>query len=110
MSKNNRLKTQLEKLGKEIPQIMNSFFKLNTEAGKEGALTFKIKALIAVALAVGLRCEFCTRFHLPAAIEAGATRKEILEAAGVSITMAGGPALTFTAAVLLEELDRLGVN
>lgn len=36
------------------------------------------------------------------AVKAGASRTEILEAAGVSTMMAGGPGLTFAGAVLLE--------
>jgi len=33
-----------------------------------------------------------------------------LEAAGVSTLMAGGPGITFLGAVLLEELDKLGIK
>jgi len=75
---------QLGKLGKEMP--------------------------IAIALSVGLRCEFCTRLHVPQAVKAGASRAEILEAAGVSTMMVGGPGLTFVGVVLLEELDKLGIK
>lgn len=110
MSEKVDVRAQLGKLGKEIPGIVSSFSQLNAEAFKDGALSTKTKILIAVALAAGLRCEFCTRFHVPEAIKAGASRAEILEAAGVSIMMAGGPALTFVGAVLLEELDKLGIK
>jgi alkylhydroperoxidase/carboxymuconolactone decarboxylase family protein YurZ len=43
-------------------------------------------------------------------LAAGANRAEILEAAGVSMMMAGGPAATYAAVVLLEVLDELGVK
>ena len=101
---------QLGKLGKEIPGVMSGFGKFSAEVLKDGALTTKTKELISVALAVGLTCEYCIRFHVPKAVEAGATRAEILEAAGVSMLMAGGPAATYAAVVLLEVLDELGVK
>ena len=83
---------------------------LLAEIFKDDALSVKTKTLIAVALAVGLRCEFCTRLHVPEAVKAGASRTEILEAAGVSTMMTGGPGLTFTGAVPLEELDKLWIK
>ena len=101
---------QLGKLGKEMPGIMNSFNQLTAETFKDGALSVKTKILIAIALSVGLRCEFCTRLHVPEAVKAGASRAEILEAAGVSTMMAGGPGLTFVGTVLLEELDKLDIK
>ena len=88
------VRAQLGKLGKEIPGIMDGFGKFSAEVLKDGALSTKTKELISVALAVGLTCEYCIRFHVPKAVEAGANRAEILEAAGVSIMMAGGPAAT----------------
>jgi AhpD family alkylhydroperoxidase len=101
---------QLGKLGKEMPGVMGGFGKFSAEVLKDGALTTKIKELISVALAVGLTCEYCIRFHVPKAVEAGANRAEIFEAAGVSMMMAGGPAATYAAVVLLKVLDELGVK
>ncbi len=101
---------QLGKLGKEMPGVMGGFGKFSAEVLKDGALSTKTKELIAVALAVGLTCEYCISFHVPKAVEAGASRAEILEAAGVSMLMAGGPAATYAAVVLLKVLDELGVK
>ncbi|HBY56931.1 MAG TPA: 4-carboxymuconolactone decarboxylase [Candidatus Atribacteria bacterium] len=110
MSEKVNVGAQLGKLGKEIPGVMGSFRKFSAEVLKDGALGTKTKELIAVALAVGLTCEYCIRFHVPKAVEAGASRAEILEAAGVSVMMAGGPAATYAAAVLLEVLDEVGAK
>jgi len=110
MGEKGDIKAQLGKLEKEMPKIINSFNQLTAESFKDGALSTKTKTLIAVALAVGLRCKFCMRLHVPEAVKAGASRAEILEAAGVSTLMAGGPGLTFLGAVLLEELDNLGIK
>jgi len=110
MSEKVNVGAQLGKLGKEMPGVMGGFGKFNAEVLKDGALSTKTKELIAVALAVGLTCEYCIRFHVPKAVEAGATRAEILEAAGVSMLMAGGPAATYSAVVLLEILNELGIK
>jgi len=110
MSEKVNVGAQLGKLGEEIPGVMGGFGKFSAEILKDGALSTKTKELIAVALAVGLTCEYCIRFHVPKAVEAGANRAEILEAAGVSMLLAGGPAATYAAVVLLEVLDELGVK
>jgi len=90
--------------------VMGGFGKFSTEVLKGSVLSSKTKELIAVSLAVGLTCEYCISFHVPKAVEAGANRAEILEAAGVSMLMAGGPAATYAAVVLFEVLDELGVK
>lgn len=104
------VRAQLRKLGQEIPKVKKGFSQFSAEVIKDGALSAKIKEIMAVALAVGLRCEYCVRFHVPEAVKAGASRVEILEAAGVSMLMAGGPTETYSAVVLLEVLDELGVK
>jgi AhpD family alkylhydroperoxidase len=98
------------KLGKEMPQVFDSFAKFCGEVLKEGALNTKTKELISVGLAVGLNCEYCIRFHVPKAVAAGANRAEILEAAGCAMMMGGGPAVTYAAVVLLEVLDEIDVK
>ena len=101
---------QLGKLGKEMPGTIGGFYKFSAEVLKDGALSTKTKELITVALSVGLTCEDCIRFHVTEAVAAGANRAEILEAAGCSMMMAGGPAVAYAAVVLLEVLDELGVK
>jgi AhpD family alkylhydroperoxidase len=98
---------QLGKLGKEMPGIMGGFGKFSAEVLKDGVLSTRTKELIAVALAVGPTCEYCIRFRVPKAVEAGANRAEILEATGVSMLMAGGLAAAYTAVALLEVLDEV---
>jgi len=110
MTEKVNLRAQLGKLEKEMPGVMCSFGKFGAEVLKDGALSTKTKELISVALAVGLTCEYCILFHVPKAVEAGASRAEILEAAGVSMMMAGGPAVACADVVLLEVLDELDVK
>ncbi|MEA3345962.1 MAG: carboxymuconolactone decarboxylase family protein [Chloroflexota bacterium] len=63
-------------LGMQIPKVMGAFVGLDEEATKDGAISAKMKELIALALSVALRCEYCIKFHVPAAVKQGlAARK-----------------------------------
>ena len=62
-----------------------------------------------VAVAVAQRCEPCIRTHVKAAVEMRSSRAEILEATGISILMAGGPAIAYISTVVLEVLDEMSV-
>jgi len=44
---------------------------------------------------LAMRCENCIYSHVQAAQKAGATREQILEAAGVAVLMQGGPSYTY---------------
>jgi AhpD family alkylhydroperoxidase len=60
----------------------------------------KTKELIAVAVAVGIRCQPCIVHHVKLALEQKATAAEILEACCVAITMGGGPSIAYTSYVV----------
>jgi AhpD family alkylhydroperoxidase len=61
----------------------------------EGALSYKQKELISIAIGLNIRCEYCMAIHVYEAFKAGATREEILEAGLVAVSMGGGPVLTY---------------
>ena len=94
----------LNAMQEQHPEIMQAFHKLHEETTKEGILSAKVKELILIAVSVALRCERCIRFHTRAAIKMGISKKEILEASGVAILMAGGPAVAYTS-IICEVLD-----
>ncbi len=105
------LKRQMGKLHQEMPGVMKEGFDLLSEqVMKEGALSTKTKELITVALGIAALCEYCIKLHTPLAVRAGASKDEILEAAGVAMMMRGGPAVTYVATELLPLLDELGVE
>ncbi|MBN2394952.1 MAG: carboxymuconolactone decarboxylase family protein [Candidatus Atribacteria bacterium] len=105
-----KLEKQMMGFGKETPSLMGSFMKLDHECVKDGLLSHKIKELMALSIGIAIRCEYCIRFHTAEAVKAGANRAEILEAAGVSVFMGGGPAVAYIAAELLPLLDEMGVK
>lgn len=58
---------------------------------KDGELSAKVKELVALAIAVAVRCDGCILFHVEKAIRLGASRQELIEAVSVAIEMSGGP-------------------
>jgi AhpD family alkylhydroperoxidase len=80
------------KLGKELPGTISGFARLHRDSLAQGAISGKVKELMALAIAVAIRCDDCIAYHVHDALRAGATRQEILEAVGVAVMMGGGPA------------------
>lgn len=85
---------------------MQAFRNLVREAGKDSALDKKSKELIALGIAIAIRCEGCLSFHVRAVIKYGATRDEVLDVIGVAIEMGGGPSAVYGAEAL-EAFDQL---
>ncbi|ARV05790.1 alkylhydroperoxidase [Polaribacter sp. SA4-10] len=85
----------MEAMGLKIPATMTAFGKLHETAVTEGVLTTKTKELIALGIAITVRCDGCVAFHVHDALRAGATDDEIMETIGVAILMGGGPAVVY---------------
>lgn len=82
------------------PQVMKAFTELGRSALAEGALSEKMKELIALALGVAAHCDACIAFHMRALARLGATRAEVEETLGVAVYMGGGPSLMYSANAL----------
>lgn len=95
----------LNDLGETNGESVNAFMNLLGTSYAEGAISTKIKELISVAIAVYNRCEYCIVFHTYKALEAGATREEILESAMVSVAFGGGPTMAYSVTLLKDSLD-----
>ncbi len=95
-----KVKKSMGEYGKVSPEIMEGFQKLHRAASSEGALSGKVKELIALAIGIAVRCDGCIAFHVHDALEAGATEAEIADTIGVAILMGGGPAVVYGSAAL----------
>lgn len=83
------------------PRVIDAFKVLRGEACNDrGALDFKTKELIAVAVAVARKCEPCILSHLEVALKVGVTREELVEALNISILLCGGPGFAYAASTL----------
>jgi AhpD family alkylhydroperoxidase len=101
----NHLEERLTQLGSEMPGPMTGFARLHKKALEDGALSAKVKELMALAISITVGCEGCIAYHTHDAIKAGATRPELLETIGVGVMMAGGPG-TIYAAHALEAVEQ----
>jgi AhpD family alkylhydroperoxidase len=84
------LEERLAQLGSEMPGPMTGFARLHKKAVEEGALSSKVKEMMALAIGIVVGCEGCIAYHVHDAVAAGATRQELLETIGVGILMGGG--------------------
>jgi AhpD family alkylhydroperoxidase len=97
-------------MGQELPGPMSKFMQLHQSSLGEGALSAKMKELIALAIAISVHCDGCISFHVHDALNAGATRTEVLETIGVAILMGGGPAAVYGCEALeaMEQFKNAG--
>ncbi|NQU44494.1 carboxymuconolactone decarboxylase family protein [bacterium] len=90
-----------QKMKKEAPGIVRAFGSMYQQIMKEeGELSLKEKELIALGISIALRCVPCINLHVKGCLDAGASRAEVIEAAGVAVTMQGGPGYTYLPLVL----------
>jgi AhpD family alkylhydroperoxidase len=100
----NQYRAQLTAGVKEIrqlsPETVNGYVALSSAGQKADVLGAKTRELIALAVAVTLRCDGCITVHTEAAMRHGATREEIAEALGVAISVNAGAALVYSTRVM----------
>jgi len=105
------IEQNMEKIQALSPDEMGAWGRFSTVTSGEGYLSPRGKEIIAVALSVMAKCQWCIAYHVHRALELGARKQEIIEAAWVSVLMAGSPALMYAQLVLkaLEEYEDLEV-
>jgi AhpD family alkylhydroperoxidase len=94
------LSAQLKNLRGGAPEVMKAFAGIAQAALAPKALDTKTKELIALAIAVAIRCDDCIAFHVKAARERGASRDEVTEALGMAIYMGAGPSVMYASHAL----------
>ena len=93
------------RLSEDLPEPMEAYRALHKATTQDGALSRKVKELIALANAMTVNCDGCIAYHVKDALFAGATREEILETVGVVVMMGGGPAVVY-ACEALEAMEQ----
>ena len=90
------------------PDMKNAYKALRDEVYQDGALSHKTKRLIALGIALRAGCTACILHQTKTAVEAGATKDEVMETVGVAVAMSGSTALGWSWRVsrLLEELGK----
>jgi AhpD family alkylhydroperoxidase len=95
-----QLMTTTGEMGRVSPDIVRGYRTLSDAGSKTNTLDAKTRELIALGVAVSLRCDGCITTHTSAAIKNGATKEEIVEALGVAISVNAGAALVYSSRVL----------
>ena len=97
-----------DRFDQELAGVMTAYTAFRKEVYRDGALSLKVKRLIALAAGLQAGCTRCTIGQTKDAVAAGATRDEVLEAVSVAIVM-GGTAVSaesWRVAKVLEELGK----
>lgn len=95
----------IRELRRAAPDAMAGFRDLHHGAMSAGRLDTKTKELIALGIAISTHCESCIAFHVHDALQAGASRDEIVEAIAVAVLLGGGPSMMYGAQAL-EAVDQ----
>ena len=92
----NQILARIGEIGKLSPDTIKGYMTLGGAGAKTGHLDPKTRELIALAVAITLRCDGCITVHTAAAKKLGATKEEIAEALGVGISVNAGAALVYS--------------
>jgi AhpD family alkylhydroperoxidase len=84
------------------PESDAAFLAFSRQVFADGALTTRIKQLIAVAVAHVTQCPYCIRGHTKAALKHGASAEELMEAIWVAAEMRAGGSYAHSHLALAE--------
>ncbi len=98
-----------EKRSQVLPDVAAAGDAVRDAVYKDGALSHKVKRLIAMAVALGIGCMPCIIGQTKQAVEAGATKEEVLEAASVLLAIHGtsGYSESWRVVKVLEERGKM---
>ena len=80
-------------IGAEAPELWKKFLEWYTAVFKEGALTEREKALIALGVAHAVQCPYCIDAFTTTCLEKGSTPEQMTEAVHVAAAIRGGSSL-----------------
>ncbi len=83
-----------------------AFEQMEADVLKDGALPRKHKELISLAISIVSSCYGCIEYHTTQALENGATRAEIAEAAALAVCLGGGT-VQWPARYVFDVLEQL---
>lgn len=97
----NAYQSQINAAVKQIsaanPDVVRAYAALSRANAQSKHLDAKMRELIALGVAVTLRCDGCINAHTDAAIKAGASKEEVIDALGVAIMVNAGAAMVYSA-------------
>jgi AhpD family alkylhydroperoxidase len=97
-----------DKFDQALP-VMAAYSNFRKQVYQDGALSLKVKRLIALAAGMQAGCVRCIQGQTKDAAAAGATKEEILEAVAVAVVM-GGTAVSAETWRVMKVLEELGMK
>lgn len=86
----------------------DKFFDWYAEVFKEGALTEREKALIALGVAHAVQCPYCIDAYTSGCLEKGADEEQMMEAVHVAAAIRGGSSLVYSVQ-MMNQAKKLGM-
>jgi alkylhydroperoxidase/carboxymuconolactone decarboxylase family protein len=80
-------------MGEDAPELWRKFLDWYNTVFKEGALTEREKALIALGVAHAVQCPYCIDAYTTVCLEKGSTPEQMTEAVHVAAAIRGGSSL-----------------
>ncbi|EDU36829.1 4-carboxymuconolactone decarboxylase [Clostridium sporogenes] len=80
-------------IGEDAPELWEKFLEYYSEVFKEGNLTAREKAIIALAVAHALQCPYCIDSYTQTCLEQGVNKEQMMEAIHVAAAIRGGATL-----------------
>lgn len=84
---------RFQEVGEHAPHLWEKFSEWYGAVFREGALSEKVKALIALAVAHAVQCPYCIDAYTRASLEKGSNPEEMTEAIHVAAAIRGGASL-----------------
>ena len=88
-------------------ELGEKFFDWYGSVFKEGALTAREKALIALAVSHAVQCPYCIDAYTDSCLKKGAGEEQMMEAVHVAAAIKGGSALVHGVQMMNEVNDKL---
>lgn len=100
----NEVNRAVKEFGLSEPEQQAAFMKLNSLSMQDGKIPSKYKELMALSIAIAVKCEWCITYHVNNAFKSGATKDEIMETVGIAVMMGGAPSLMYLN-IVLDAID-----
>lgn len=95
-------------MGQEAPELWQKFSEWYAAVFKQGALSEREKALIALAVAHAVQCPYCIDAYTTASLEKGSTPEQMTEAVHVAAAIRGGATLVH-AVQMRNKIEKIGM-
>lgn len=96
---------QFGSIGSWQKPLADKFFSYYNEVFKEGALTEREKALIALAVAHTVQCPYCIDAYTSGCLEKGADEEQMMEAVHVAAAIRAGTSLVYATQMMDHAKD-----